>query len=398
MSLQDTPRASRLHIALYGRRNAGKSSLINAITGQQVALVSPVAGTTTDPVYKSMELHGIGPVVFIDTAGFDDGGALGDMRVGRTRAAMDRTDMAMVVFTQEDMEEELAGVEELKGRKIPVLPLVNKADLLSDPQALSARVAEATGLTPLVVSAATGEGVDQVRHALLRLLPEDYAPRSITGGLVKEGELVLLVMPQDIQAPKGRLILPQVQTLRELLDKKCQVMSCTTDRLEDALAALSRPPALIITDSQVFPTVWEKKPPQSRLTSFSVLMAGYKGDIRAFVEGARAIEKLTPQSRVLIAEACTHAPLEEDIGRVKIPRLLRSRFGETLQVDMTAGVDFPEDLRPYDLVVHCGGCMFNRRYVLSRLERAAEQGVPMTNYGVLIAALSGILDKISLPE
>ena len=398
MSLQDTPRASRLHIALYGRRNAGKSSLINAITGQQVALVSPVAGTTTDPVYKSMELHGIGPVVFIDTAGFDDGGELGDMRVGRTRAAMDKTDMAMVVFTQEAMEEELAWVEELKGRKIPVLPLVNKADLLSDPQALSARVAEATGLTPLVVSAATGEGVDQVRHALLRLLPEDYAPRSITSGLVKEGELVLLVMPQDIQAPKGRLILPQVQTLRELLDKKCQVMSCTTDRLEDALAALSRPPALIITDSQVFPTVWEKKPPQSRLTSFSVLMAGYKGDIRAFVEGARAIEKLTPHSRVLIAEACTHAPLEEDIGRVKIPRLLRRRFGETLQVDMTAGVDFPEDLRPYDLVVHCGGCMFNRRYVLSRLERAAEQGVPMTNYGVLIAALSGILDKISLPE
>ena len=398
MSLQDTPRASRLHIALYGRRNAGKSSLINAITGQQVALVSPVAGTTTDPVYKSMELHGIGPVVFIDTAGFDDGGELGDMRVGRTRAAMDKTDMAMVVFTQEDMEEELAWVEELKGRKIPVLPLVNKADLLSDPQALSARVAEATGLTPLVVSAATGEGVDQVRHALLRLLPEDYAPRSITGGLVEEGELVLLVMPQDIQAPKGRLILPQVQTLRELLDRRCQVMSCTTDRLEDALAALSRPPALIITDSQVFPTVWEKKPPQSRLTSFSVLMAGYKGDIRAFVEGARAIEKLTPQSRVLIAEACTHAPLEEDIGRVKIPRLLRRRFGETLQVDMTAGVDFPEDLRPYDLVVHCGGCMFNRRYVLSRLERAAEQGVPMTNYGVLIAALSGILDKISLPE
>ena len=398
MSLQDTPRASRLHIALYGRRNAGKSSLINAITGQQVALVSPVAGTTTDPVYKAMELHGIGPVVFIDTAGFDDGGALGDMRVARTRAAMDRTDMAMVVFTQEDMEEELAWVEELRRRKIPVLPLVNKADLLTDPQALSARVAEATGLTPLVVSAATGEGVDQVRHALLRLLPEDYAPRSITGGLVEEGELVLLVMPQDIQAPKGRLILPQVQTLRELLDKKCQVMSCTTDRLEDALAALSRPPALIITDSQVFSTVWEKKPPQSRLTSFSVLMAGYKGDIRAFVEGARAIEKLTPQSRVLIAEACTHAPLEEDIGRVKIPRLLRRRFGETLQVDMTAGVDFPEDLRPYDLVVHCGGCMFNRRYVLSRLERAAEQGVPMTNYGVLIAALSGILDKISLPE
>lgn len=398
MSLQDTPRASRLHIALYGRRNAGKSSLINAITGQQVALVSPVAGTTTDPVYKSMELHGIGPVVFIDTAGFDDGGELGDMRVRRTRAAMDKTDMAMVVFTQEDMEEELAWVEELKGRKIPVLPLVNKADLLSDPQALSARVAERTGLTPLVVSAATGEGVDQVRHALLRLLPEDYAPRSITSGLVEEGELVLLVMPQDIQAPKGRLILPQVQTLRELLDRRCQVMSCTTDRLEDALAALSRPPALIITDSQVFPTVWEKKPPQSRLTSFSVLMAGYKGDIRAFVEGARAIERLTPQSRVLIAEACTHAPLEEDIGRVKIPRLLRRRFGETLQVDMTAGVDFPEDLRPYDLVVHCGGCMFNRRYVLSRLERAAEQGVPMTNYGVLIAALSGILDKISLPE
>lgn len=398
MSLQDTPRASRLHIALFGRRNAGKSSLINAITGQQTALVSPVAGTTTDPVYKSMELHGIGPVVFIDTAGFDDGGELGALRVSRTRAAMDKTDLAMVVFAQGDMEPELAWVEQLKARKIPVLPLVNKADQLEDPQGVADQVKERTGLTPLVVSAVTGEGIGQVRHALLRLLPEDYAARSITGNLIEDGALVLLVMPQDIQAPKGRLILPQVQTLRELLDRKCRVMSCTTDRLEDALADLAQPPELIITDSQVFATVWEKKPPESRLTSFSVLMAGYKGDIHAFVEGARALKNLGPNSRVLIAEACTHAPLAEDIGRVKIPRMLRKRFGDSLQVEITAGVDFPEDLSGYDLIVHCGGCMFNRRYVLSRLERAAAQGVPMTNYGVLIAALNGILDKISLPE
>ena len=231
--------------------------------------------------------------------------------------------------------------------------------------------------------------------ALSWKLPAEFGEQTITGNLVKEGDVVLLVMPQDIQAPKGRLILPQVQTIRELLDRKCLVMSCTTDKLGDTLRALASPPQLIITDSQVFQTVYQQKPAESCLTSFSVLFAGYKGDIHYYVESAAAIDSLTEQSHVLIAEACTHAPLTEDIGRVKLPRLLRKRIGERLKIDIVSGNDFPEDLSGYNLIIHCGACMFNRKYVLSRIGQAKTQKVPMTNYGIAIAHLSGILDKIS---
>lgn len=396
MSLLDTPRANRLHIGLYGKRNVGKSSLVNAVTGQSVAVVSEVAGTTTDPVYKAMELHGVGPVVFIDTAGVDDDGELGRLRVDRTRDAARKTDVALVVFAAPpDVEEEW--IADLQRRDVPVVGVVNKADELTDAEAVRAEVERRFGVRTIVVSARTGENVAEVREAIIRALPDDE-PVSITGALARPGDLVLLVMPQDIQAPKGRLILPQVQTLRDLLDKKCLVMSCTTDKLDETLAALSRPPALIITDSQVFPVVHAKKPPESLLTSFSVLFASYKGDIAAFVEGAAGIDRLTAASRVLIAESCTHAPLEEDIGRVKIPALLRRRFGETLQVDVVAGPDRLEDLGSYDLVIHCGGCMFNRRHVLSRIDEAREHQVPITNYGITIAHLSGILDQIALPD
>ena len=247
------------------------------------------------------------------------------------------------------------------------------------------------------MSAKTREGIPALREAIARAVPEGFEAASITQSLVREGDIVLLVMPQDIQAPKGRLILPQVQTIRDLLDRRCTVVSVTADRLEPALRALKAPPALIITDSQCFEMVHRVKPDETPLTSFSVLFAAYKGDIRAYVEGAAAIDQLTAQSRVLIAEACTHAPLQEDIGRVKIPRALRKRFGESLRVDICAGVDFPVDLTPYDLVIHCGGCMFNRRYVLSRIRQAQAQGVPMTNYGVALAKLTGILDQIVLP-
>ena len=395
MSLLDTPRANRVHIGLYGKRNVGKSSLVNAVTGQSVAVVSDVAGTTTDPVYKAMEIHGIGPVVFIDTAGVDDDGALGHLRVDRTRDATRKTDVALVVFAaQPDVETEW--IEDLLRRGVPVVGIVNKADELADADAIAAEVERRFGIRTIVVSARTGENVAEVREAIIRSLPDDE-PVSITGALAQPGDLVLLVMPQDIQAPKGRLILPQVQTLRDLLDKKCLVMSCTTDRLDETLAALSRPPSLIITDSQVFPVVHAKKPAESLLTSFSVLFASYKGDIGAFVEGAAGIDRLTGTSRVLIAESCTHAPLEEDIGRVKIPALLRRRFGDTLHVDVVAGPDLLVDLGSYDLVIHCGGCMFNRRHVLSRIEEARDHGVPITNYGITIAHLSGILDKIALP-
>ncbi len=396
MSLLDTPRANRLHVGLYGKRNVGKSSLVNAVTGQSVAVVSGVAGTTTDPVYKAMELHGVGPVVFIDTAGVDDDGELGRLRVDRTRDATRKTDVALVVFAAPpDVEAEW--IADLLARGVPVVGVVNKADELADAEAVRAEVERRFGIRAIVVSAQTGENVAEVREAIIRALPDDE-PVSITGALARPGDLVLLVMPQDIQAPKGRLILPQVQTLRDLLDKKCLVMSCTTDRLDETLAALSRPPSLIITDSQVFPVVHAKKPAESLLTSFSVLFASYKGDITAFVEGAAGIDRLTSTSRVLVAESCTHAPLEEDIGRVKIPALLRRRFGDTLVVDIVAGPDPLVDLGSYDLVIHCGGCMFNRRHVLSRIDEAREHGVPITNYGITIAHLSGILDQIALPD
>ena len=396
MSLTSTPRSNRLHIGIYGKRNSGKSSLINALTGQKIALVSDVAGTTADPVYKYMEIHGIGPCMFIDTAGFDDIGELGEVRVGQTRKAMDKTDIALIVWGDTHTEEEYNWIDAFKKRNIPVIPIINKSDILTDIELLASEIKARLGVPPLIVSAKTKEGMDRIREALIRSLPKDHEAESITGNLCADGDLVMLVMPQDTQAPKGRLILPQVQTIRELLDKKCIVHSATADRFDEALACLASPPRLIITDSQVFKTIYDKKPPESKLTSFSVLFAAYKGDLDYFVAGARALDCLTESSRILIAEACTHAPLEEDIGREKIPSMLRKRVGKGLGVDIVAGNDFPQDLTPYNLVIHCGGCMFNRKHVLSRVEQARSQGVPMCNYGVTIAHLSGILDKIDL--
>lgn len=403
MNLVHTPNANRLHIALFGKRNSGKSSLINALTGQDTALVSDTPGTTTDPVQKAMEIHGIGPCLFIDTPGFDDEGELGNRRIERTWKAVEKTDIALLLCAgggsaeetgEPDFTEELHWLEQLKAKNIPTILLINKADIRKNTASLAIRIKETFGSQPIPVSAKEKTGVELIRQAILEKLPKDFDQQSITGSLVTEGDLVLLVMPQDIQAPKGRLILPQVQTIRELLDKKCLIMSCTTDKLRETLQALSRPPKLIITDSQVFKTVYEQKPEESRLTSFSVLFAGYKGDIRYYVKSASAIGSLTESSRVLIAEACTHAPLSEDIGRVKLPHLLRKRIGEKLSIDIVAGTDFPQDLTPYSLVIHCGACMFNRKYVLSRIERARLQNVPMTNYGVAIAFLNGILNQI----
>ena len=403
MNLVHTPNANRLHIALFGKRNSGKSSLINALTGQDTALVSDTPGTTTDPVQKAMEIHGIGPCLFIDTPGFDDEGELGNRRIERTWKAVEKTDIALLLCAgggsaeetgEPDFTEELHWLEQLKAKNIPTILLINKADIRKNTASLAIRIKETFGSQPIPASAKEKTGVELIRQAILEKLPEDFDQQSITGSLVTEGDLVLLVMPQDIQAPKGRLILPQVQTIRELLDKKCLIMSCTTDKLRETLQALSRPPKLIITDSQVFKTVYEQKPKESRLTSFSVLFAGYKGDIRYYVKSASAIGSLTESSRLLIAEACTHAPLSEDIGRVKLPHLLRKRIGEKLSIDIVAGTDFPQDLTPYSLVIHCGACMFNRKYVLSRIERARLQNVPMTNYGVAIAFLNGILNQI----
>ncbi|MCH5299188.1 MAG: [FeFe] hydrogenase H-cluster maturation GTPase HydF [Ruminococcus sp.] len=397
MTLNETPSANRLHIGFYGKRNSGKSSLINAFTGQEVSIVSDVAGTTTDPVNKAMEIHGLGACVLIDTAGFDDIGELGKIRVEKTEKTAEKIDIAIVLFSGDDITLECRWYEFFKRKNIPVIPVVSKADLLVNGSAYALKIRGKIGTTPLQVSSLDGSGISELKEELIRLIPSDYDAPSITGRLCGENDLVLLVMPQDIQAPKGRLILPQVQTIRELLDKKCIVASCTTDKLVETLAALSRAPKLIITDSQVFDYVHKTKPEESMLTSFSVLFAAYKGDLPYYIEGAKALDNLKEDSRVLIAECCTHAPLSEDIGRVKIPRLLKKRVGEGLKIDIVSGTDFPDNLSDYDLIIQCGGCMFNRKYIMSRIDRARGENIPMTNYGVTIAHITGILDDIARP-
>lgn len=396
-TLNETPSASRLHIGFYGKRNSGKSSLINAFTGQQVSIVSEVAGTTTDPVKKAMEINGLGACVLIDTAGFDDIGDLGEMRIKETEKTAEKIDIAVVLFSGSDITKECEWYELFKGKNVPVVPVVSKADMLINGSAYVFKVRNKIGEKPLQVSAVDHIGIDELKEEIIRRVPADYNSPTITGSLCAENDLVLLVMPQDIQAPKGRLILPQVQTIRELLDKKCVVISCTTDKMETALKSLSKTPKLIITDSQVFSFVHDNKPAESMLTSFSVLFAAYKGDLPYYIEGAKAIDSLKETSRVLIAECCTHAPLSEDIGRVKIPRLLRKRAGEGLSIDIVSGTDFPEDLSDYDLIIQCGGCMFNRKYIMSRIDKAKAQNIAMTNYGVTIAHITGILDDIATP-
>ncbi len=393
-TLNETPRANRLHIGFFGKRNSGKSTLVNLIAGQEVSIVSAVAGTTTDVVYKSMEIKGLGPCEIMDTAGFDDVGDLGKIRVEKTKEAAEKANIAVITISDVEMSEELEWYKFFKDKKTPVLFVITKTDVIENIDEIREKIDSFYNEKPLEISNKDIGAVEKFRQALIRLLPENFDDKSIVGALVDEDDTVLLVMPQDIQAPKGRLILPQVQTIRELLDKKCTVICTTTDKMMTSLSKLKESPKLIITDSQVFKTVYENKPEDSRLTSFSVLFAGYKGDIDYYTQSVVAIDNLTENSKVLIAECCTHAPLSEDIGRVKIPNMLRKKVGEGLTVDMVAGADFPDDLTKYDLIIQCGACMFNRKYVLSRIDRAKKQDVPMTNYGVVIAYLTGILNKI----
>lgn len=397
MSLTNTPTANRLHIGIYGKRNSGKSSLLNALVNQNTALVSPIAGTTTDLVYKGTELPEIGPCVFIDTPGFDDQGELGALRVEKTRSALEKTDIALLMLSSSLLEEELEWLESMKKSNVPVIGILNKTDILKNPALISKEIYDKTSLTPLLVSAKEKSGLNAVFTKILEHIPEDYDRKSLTQGFVKEGETVLLVMPQDREAPKGRLILPQTQTIRDLLDRRCTVISTSPSYMERSLLSLKEPPDIIITDSQAFPAVNLIKPARSRLTSFSILFAAYKGDLNYYATSVKAIETLHDNSKILIAEACTHAPLGEDIGTVKIPALLRKHTGKVLFIETVSGSDFPGDLTSYDLVIQCGACMFNRRHVMSRINRAKEQKVPMTNYGVALAYLNGILEE-TLPK
>jgi len=391
--VMDTPKGLRLHIGLFGRRNVGKSSLLNAITRQEVSIVSAHAGTTTDPVEKPMELLPLGPVLFIDTAGIDDEGALGELRVKKTRQVFERTDLAVLVAEAGQwaaFEERL--LAELVERRIPTIVAFNKADL-AEPGAELASLAERK-LRVVKTSAYKGEGILELREALLAAAPEEFIENpAVVGDLVGAGELALLVVPIDKEAPKGRLILPQVQAIRDLLDSDAMALVVKERELRSALERLHRPPKLVVTDSQAFLKVAADTPREVPLTSFSILFSRFKGDLLTQVRGALAVDSLKTGDKVLVAEACSHHPIGEDIGRVKIPRWLTQYVGGKLEFVHVQGKDFPEDLSPYRLVIHCGGCTFNRRGMLSRVDRCRRAGVPITNYGLVIAYSLGIFER-----
>lgn len=405
-NLNSTPSANRVHIGFFGRRNSGKSSLINALSGQNVSIVSERAGTTTDPVTKPMEIKGLGPCVLIDTAGFDDDEELlGAERVKRTVAAAEKVELAIIlisaqqVATDNNLELEQQWAHKLTKQGAKLVWALTQIDAISDAQISQAeKQLEQLGVKAIKVSIYQPETVQSLRQALVDNV-QPKQERTILGNLVKAGDLVVLVMPQDIQAPQGRLILPQVQTIRELLDRQCIIAATTTINLSKTLTSLSKAPDLIITDSQAFKQVYSLKPKESRLTSFSILFAAYKGDLNYYMQGTDKLTELDEKAHILIAECCSHAPLQEDIGRVKLPRLLRRHFGENLHIDIVSGQDFPQDLTPYDLIIQCGACMFNRQHVLSRIAKAKEQHVPMSNYGLALAYLNGLpLHECALPQ
>lgn len=391
-------RGFRLHIGLFGRRNVGKSSLLNALTRQGVSIVSEEAGTTTDPVEKPMELLPIGPVLFIDTAGVDDSGALGAMRVEKTRRRLDRTDLAIIVTDHPawaSFEEGLR--EELAARRVPVIAVFTKADNGIEPEAETTRYLESVGV-PVVRTAADGTGLGDLRAAIAAAAPEDHqGPVTIAGDLIPAGGVAVLVVPIDKEAPRGRLILPQVQTIRDLLDHNAACIVVQEAGLSDILSRLRSAPDLVITDSQAFEKVAADTPDEIPVTGFSILFARLKGDLCAFAHGAAAIGGLRPGDRILVAESCTHHPIEDDIGRVKLPGWLARKAGGELVVEACQGADFPEDLSSYRLILQCGGCMLNRRSITSRIRRATEAKVPITNYGVAIAECLGMTERVLGP-
>lgn len=392
------PKTFRLHIGIFGRRNAGKSSILNALTQQEVSIVSEVAGTTTDPVEKPMELLPLGPVLFIDTAGIDDVGDLGEKRIAKTMAVFDRTDLGLIVTNFQDFGEyEQKLMDELKDRDIPFIIVFNKCDLHAENLSLTADF-DSVKVNYVQTSVATGAGMSDLRQKLLRSAPDDYINRpSILGDLVGPGEAAVLVVPIDKEAPKGRLILPQVQSIRDLLDNDCFSVVVKERELREALSRFNKPPKLVVTDSQAFLKVAADTPPEIPLTSFSILFARFQGDLTEMVRGAMAIDQLKAGDKVLIAEACSHHPIGEDIGTVKIPRWLTQYVGGKLQIDNMRGHDFPKNISEYKLIIHCGACMWNRREMLSRIMKARQAGVPITNYGLTIAYSLGIFERALQP-
>lgn len=393
--LNETPSGMRTHIGVFGKTNCGKSSLINALTNQSVSIVSAEPGTTTDPVKKAIEILPIGPCLLIDTAGIEDETILATLRMERTYREANHVDVAIIILSGDDISPELELASQFVKNDIPVIYSASH----SDEEGHNARINSYKNSLPkdeiLSFSSATGQGIDELKNAIINKVSITDI-RTIFNEKIKRDDIVMLIMPQDKQAPKGRLILPQVSVLRELLDSHAKCICIAPEEMDSALDMLNKKPKLIITDSQVFETVYSRKPKESELTSFSVLYAALKGDVPTYIEGAKAINELKPGAKILIAESCSHAPKEEDIGRVKIPALLKQRIGGEITVDVAAGADFPEDLSGYDLIIQCGGCMVNRRQIMSRIHRAKNVGVPITNYGICIAYMKGIINNISI--
>jgi len=396
-TLNQTPRGSRLHIAIFGRRNAGKSSLINALTNQNIAIVSDVPGTTTDPVYKSMEILPIGPVVIIDTAGIDDVGELGTLRIEKAYTVLAKTDLLLLVIDPSKGAEshEVEVIKKAKQNKVSVIGVLNKIDLFpqTNPDELSATL----NIPVIPVSAVTHKGIDELKLAMIKLTPKDWMSSTIIGDLISPGDTIVLVVPIDLAAPKGRLILPQVQTIRDILDHDAMALVVKERELKSAIGNLKNNPRLVVTDSQAFLKVAADTPPDVPMTSFSILFARHKGNLISLVEGAKAVEDLVPGDKILIAEACTHHRVEDDIGTVKIPRWLRQVVGGPLDFKWVSGHELPADIKDYKLIIHCGACMINRKEMLHRLMMAQQAGVPMVNYGVLIAYVLGILKRALAP-
>lgn len=390
MELNKTNSGSRIHIGFFGKVNSGKSSIINAFANREISIVSKEEGTTTDPVYKSMEIKDLGACLLMDTPGIADKTILGEKRMKKTGEVISKTDIGILVVSDTDTKSERELLKKFK--ETPILVVINKIDILSKDEIKKIRE-DFSDYKVIELSALEKFGLDKLLEELLKFKPNKE--EKLFDGMVEEKNLVLLVIPQDIAAPKNRLILPQVQAIRELLDRNALVSMVKLEELSDILQILNKKPDLIVADSSVFLEVYEKIPRDVRLTSFSVLFAKLKGDIDEYLRGVEALEKLNKNSKILIAEACTHAPAEEDIGRIKIPNMIRKKYGENIQVDVSSGSVFPENICDYDLIIQCGGCMLNAKNIRSRIERAKEKNIPITNYGIVIAHFKGILDKIN---